>query len=259
MKKVAIVVFLLASSSGCMEQQLRNKTVGLSATTTDLIYIQALDNVARTIDNPSEMPYFDVPANGTAQVQMSLSVTATPQWALATALKGAPFLFTQQAATFNPEQIDNESWQVTPMADPDRLVLMHCAYLRATGHATERSEMLLCEYYHARKAWVDKGIQQLESLDEKGKTAGSPSSKPPLPIHIPYCTFVQQGWYNVGRKCDVPRDACFVGSHGNTYVWVMPGQLDGLTMFALAILDFYNINNPGSGGATHTPATTLSN
>ena len=30
------------------------------------------------------------------------------------------------------------------------------------------------------------------------------------------------GWFHVGRKKDVPRDACYVGRHGQRYVWVGP-------------------------------------
>jgi hypothetical protein len=62
MKNIALLVILAAASSGCMEHQLRDKSIKLTTTTTDLFFMQVLDNVARTIDNPSEMPYFDVPA-----------------------------------------------------------------------------------------------------------------------------------------------------------------------------------------------------
>jgi hypothetical protein len=373
MKKIVFILFLLAGSSGCMEHQLRDKTVTFSTTTTDLFFMQVLDNVARTIEAPDEMPYFNMPAAGTAQIQRSLSLTVTPQWALITAANSFGIghtLFNQTQAAFTPQQIDQESWQVAPMPDPDRLMLMHSAYLRVTGHQTNYSEYLLYEYYRARKAWVDvtikqtdyskdtwdawiqmvkrattvrgllpatadelpttKGITFIESFpltaDEKneykkgkqpsqlaialahdkdyqekkalyevyipptpvssptiivqkddgakapggssgggggGGGSGPPGGggggggKPPLPIDIPYDTFIQQGWYTYGRKCDVPKDACFVGHHGKTYVWVRKDQMDGLNRFTLAILDFYNIGNSGGSNIPQPPPATL--
>jgi len=402
-----------------MEMQLRDKTMNLSATTTDLLYIQVLDNLARTIDNPSEMPFFNVPASGTAQLQQQVSATVTPGWGLF-ASTGA-LLFNSLTGAFSPSQIDQESWQVAPTGDPDRLALMHCAFLKATGHGGPGSETPLLEYYSARDGWVNIGIQQVEfsnsvwdmsrevrrrqnqalstipdmtciqqydwdllrvtdkkywkdhinpltvSIDnfhkhaihylsydqyfrlmlgirlstdpdyqrllskyailvpppsqtamnlivksssdaalsretpaasgnfpdvppnllaEPEATAPSPygsgaagggaggggggsgsgggggagagaGGKAPLPIHIPYYTFLRPGWYCVGCKNNVPKDACFVGHHCNTYVWVTRYQMDGLNKFTLAILDFYNIGNTGGSNIPTPPPATL--
>jgi hypothetical protein len=92
-----------------------------------------------------------------------------------------------------------------------------------------------------------------------GASAGAAGGggKAPLPIHVHYDTFLQQGWYCQGRKCDVPKDACFVGHNCDTYVWVMPCQLDALNKFTLAILDFYNIGNSGGSNLPSPPVSTL--
>lgn len=45
------------------------------------------------------------------------------------------------------------------------------------------------------------------------------------------------GWYRVGRKHDVPKHACFVGSYGDVYVWVEPPGRAGLAEFTLAVLN----------------------
>jgi uncharacterized membrane protein YgcG len=435
---VAVAVCLLVAAGGCMEGQLRNKTVSLSTTSSDLFYIQVLDNLARTIDCPADTPYFDAPAAGTAQIQQSLSITGTPQWGLITmgALAGA-FVFNQVSGAFTPQQIDQESWQVAPVADPDRLVLMHSAYLKVTGHDSPEVESLLREYYGARDGWVDISIQQVhysnsvwdawrtliarqneilgsippwdhlteeqkglckcklwkapycvvsqpvqpidlsscvkdgddaknkakeayelamckyrQDLDaynrnfesraraeranqldlrpelpsdpdlikgqylslalkyelardqafqcakakydilvpapvpvvvpnsggansygagasggsgggggggssSPGGSAGGAGTKPPLPIHVPYEEFLRNGWYCVGQRRDVPRAACYVGHHCDTYVWVMPDQLEGLNNFTLAILDFYNIGNSGGSNIPQPPPATL--
>jgi hypothetical protein len=96
-----------------------------------------------------------------------------------------------------------------------------------------------------------------------GGPSGAPSAasgaggKPPLPIDVPYDTFIHPGWFNVGRRRDVPRDACFVGHHCGTYVWVNRDQLDALNKFTLVILDFNNIQNSGGSNLPSPPPATL--
>jgi hypothetical protein len=49
------------------------------------------------------------------------------------------------------------------------------------------------------------------------------------------------GWYRVGRKHDVPKHACFVGSYGDVYVWVEPPGRAGLAEFTLAVLSLSSL------------------
>jgi hypothetical protein len=64
---------------------------------------------------------------------------------------------------------------------------------------------------------------------------------------------IQPGWFHVGRKHDVPKDACYVGKSGDCYVWVGPEGRDQLTEFTLTVLKFTSLIketqtliNPGS-------------
>ena len=64
---------------------------------------------------------------------------------------------------------------------------------------------------------------------------------------------IQPGWFHVGRKRDVPKDACYVGSCGTTFVWVGPEGRDQLTEFTLTVLkvtslikETQTLINPGS-------------
>jgi hypothetical protein len=61
------------------------------------------------------------------------------------------------------------------------------------------------------------------------------------------------GWFHVGRKRDVPADACYVGRRGDCYVWVGPDGREALTQFTLTVLTFSSLVketqtliNPGS-------------
>jgi hypothetical protein len=301
------LILLASIASGCLEAQVRKKTLDLATTTSDLFYIQVLDNLALIIDTPDAMPYFDTPAAGTVSLQQQISAQVTPEWGAAMMGAGA-FVFQNVIPQVAGSQFCQDSWQISPLADPDRLFLMHCAYRTVIGNQSPECNMVLSEYYQARDAWVELTILQnayslrssqlLEQMSARvdqlaqmapttavpkedielkrlkavynlltdqsklasgysggaspsGGGGGAPSGgasaagKPPLPVHIPYRTFLTQGWFGVGTKKQVPKDACYVGHHCNTYVWVDREHMDGLVKFTLAIIDFYNLNNTG--------------
>lgn len=52
---------------------------------------------------------------------------------------------------------------------------------------------------------------------------------------------IHPGWYGIGRKRDVPGDACYVGHHGDCYVWVCPEGRAELADFTLHILSFASL------------------
>ena len=45
------------------------------------------------------------------------------------------------------------------------------------------------------------------------------------------------GWVHIGCLKDCPKNARFVGRHGNTCVWVTPDGMESLTNLTIAILD----------------------
>jgi uncharacterized membrane protein YgcG len=344
MTRNALVTCILLACSGCLQHQLNTKSLKLTTSSNDLFYGQVLDNIALINDDPTALPYFDTPATGTVQLQQSVSLGYTGTWNIMgdvskAAIAAMPTALGMNALALTPSQADSETWQLNPLADPDRLYLMHCAYRTVLGTATPECDTVLGEYYSARDAWVEISIDQnnfamkqnqilhrmwdnAEKIDSRHQTStdpraelnylrqyytffsppmatvvspqgsttgptiiapggapstsssGSPSAasqsgggggggggggasggKPPLPIHIPYRTFLQPGWFAIGGKHDVPKDACYVGHHGSTYVWVTRDRVDGLAKFTLAILDFYNIGNSGASVPSTPPQT----
>jgi hypothetical protein len=76
-------------------------------------------------------------------------------------------------------------------------------------------------------------------IQQGGGRAGSGAANGesgPLP-NIDYRSFLTRGWFGVGKKKDVPKDACYVAQHGQTYIWVCPSYFDAFSKFTLAILD----------------------
>ena len=91
--------------------------------------------------------------------------------------------------------------------------------------------------------------------------AGAPGDRSPLARNV--CrkietiqrdlARVQPGWFHVGRRRDVPKDACYVGRSGDCYVWVCPDGREELTEFTLTVLklsslikETQTLINPGS-------------
>jgi hypothetical protein len=56
-----------------------------------------------------------------------------------------------------------------------------------------------------------------------------------------YLPALQPGWYGVGHRRDVPRNAEYVGRYGKTYVWVLPENMDQLSRLTLAMLDLETV------------------
>jgi hypothetical protein len=57
------------------------------------------------------------------------------------------------------------------------------------------------------------------------------------PYSVAWASALQPGWFGVGCKRDVPKNACYVGHYCGTYVWVLPENVEMLSMLTLAILD----------------------
>ena len=99
----------------------------------------------------------------------------------------------------------SEQWSLTPLQNPEKLRLMRYAY-----------QLLLdSDLVH-----YDDGEEKLRAFlgDEE------------------FATAIPKGWFCVGKKHDVPRDALYWGCYDDVYVWVMDDQLDGLSRFYLTIL-----------------------
>jgi hypothetical protein len=71
--------------------------------------------------------------------------------------------------------------------------------------------------------------------------------------HLLYISALKPGWFVVGQKKDVPKDACYVGRYCNTYVWVPPENLELLTRLTLAILDIHTYRSTRIGGPRIQP------
>jgi hypothetical protein len=217
----------LAAAGGCQTHLcLQDNTVRTTGTLTDLNYQQVLDNVAMFAANPSAMPSVAVINAGTVTVadQKSLSGNATYAPTLTfgqQAGSGLPIL----SLLFNPSGSRSltENWSLVPVTDIDNLRRIRCAFqlLVLDGGQTTNCDSCL-------------GLLQRFYLGETDR----------MECRVP------RGWYHVGGKKDVPKNACHVGHYCDTCVWVLPEDLEGLTLFTMTVIDL-------ATGKPHAPTKTV--
>jgi hypothetical protein len=217
---------ILPLFGGCaIQRSLCNHTVNTTATLTDLNHRMVLENIAMFVANPSAMPSIAIVNAGTVTVadQKTINVTATV----------APTeTFSQQAGSglpilsmlFNPNfsRSVTENWSLAPVTDIDNLRRIRCAFqLVVAGKETTNCDNcldLLRRFY----------LGETDRMD----------------------CMLPTGWFCTGCKKDVPPKACFVANYCNTWVWVMPEGLEGLTRFTMTIIDL-------ATGKPHAPMKTV--
>jgi hypothetical protein len=226
MVRTALFLCLFSALAGCTSDALRNETVKTTNTLTDLEYQQILDNVARFQDDLDSVPSIAVASSGTVSIsdQAGAGVSPTYSPTLSNAQQGGGALpILSILFPFSAQRAVTENWSLTPITDADNLRHLRCAYrLLVMGEKTPN--YTFC-------------VNQMKEFFA-GEEADLVDYFPP------------RSWYAVGGKKDVPKDACYVGQHGGTYVWVMPGGRNDLALFTMGALDL-------ATGKMRTPQRTV--
>jgi hypothetical protein len=219
-----VVLPLLA---GCQTHvNLRNNSVKTTGTLADLNYQQVLNNVAQFTANPSTMPSLAVFNAGTVTVadQKTANINATGAPTISNAQQagsGLPIL----SILLNPSasRTLTENWSMAPVTDIDNLRRIRCAMQLLVLGGRETTDCNDC-----RKQLERFYLGEFDRME----------------------CLIPMGWYCVGRKHDVPKEACYVAHYDDIYVWVMPQQLEGLTLFTMTVIDL-------ATGKPHAPTKTV--
>jgi hypothetical protein len=159
---------------------------------------------------------------------------------------------------------------MAPVNDATELRLLRIAYRRAHGIPDMPSPEFLNELTHELKdqfasnpdlrneselfySFHAKSSRDARELDARVLTTNDdtvcgpgapPGDRSPLARNV--CrkieaiqgdlARIQPGWFQVGRRRDIPKDACYVGMCGDCYVWVGPDGREQLTEFTLTVL-----------------------
>ncbi len=277
--RLARIIFILglAALAGCTTGRLRQRTINQGRTLPELQYQQVLDNLAQFATNPSALPWHVNLREGTTQLTDSIS--------------GGAALDLGPPVTWFPQLLGSRTavaqWGMSPVISAIELRLLRIAYRRAHGAPDMPTPEFLDELAHELKDQftynadlrnesdlfyqfqgnVSRSSKELDAhviTTNDDTVCGDPEplrDRSPLARNV--CrkvgmiqndlAMIQSGWFHVGRKRDVSKDACYVGKCGNTYVWVGPEGLDQLTEFTLTVLKFSSLIketqpliNPGS-------------
>jgi hypothetical protein len=234
--------------------------INQGSTLPELQYQQVLDNLALFAVNPDALPWHINLREGTSQVTDSLS--------------GGAALDLGPPVTWFPQLLGSRTavaqWGASPVIDATELRLLRIAYRRAHGAPDMPTPAFLDELTHELKdqfasnsdlrnesdvfyqfqSSVSGSYRELDAhviTTNDDTFCGGPDplhDRSPLARNV--CRKVgviqhdlariQPGWFHVGRKRDVPKDACYVGKSGKCYVWVGPEGRDQLTEFTLTVL-----------------------
>lgn len=280
MRAASIGILALVVAPGCTDASLRHSTVKQARTLTEVQYRMVLENLAEMAANPGSMPWHASISGGAAQVADTGQGLFTVG---INAFEIARNSFTNLSPAAQFARTIVEQWTLTPVTEGDTLRLLRIAYRRALGSPEMPSPDLLDDLAHDLKKIIaitedlrtetalfyqGKFAQDKRSFDalsadtdstvgdqpflEPGSDEARLSRKSPLAREVGHeineivdeLAKVHPGWYGVGRRRDVPRDACYVAHHGDVYVWVCPAGVDGLTQFTLSILEIASALQP---------------
>ena len=240
MRFARLIFFVgLAFVTGCTTGRLRQRTINQGSTLPELQYQQVLDNLAQFATNPSALPWHVNLREGTTQVTDSISGGAAVDL-------GPP-------VTWFPQLLGSRTavaqWGMSPVIDATELRLLRIAYRRALGapdmpspefldelahelkdqfasNADLRNESELFYEFQSRASRSSKELDAHVITTNDDTVCGDPEplrDRSPLARNV--CrkigmiqndlAMIQPGWFHVGRKRDVPKDACYVGKCGN--------------------------------------------
>jgi len=245
---MAIIVIPLLLS-GCTNRQLARSMVSQASTVMDIQYQMVLDNIAMIECNPSALPWHVRINDGVVQVNDQGGIAGLGvQWGASPNFTRGPQAsrsVTEQwgaDAVTNPrivkklQDVYREVAGLPP--DPDPLFFQfrldaqssnepHRDRNKAiTDNDTGQEELPPGKLAASDKSYAGPGhAENQDASDEKSKQA------------ITWPEFeIPTGWFHVGHKCDVPHNACYVGSHCDCYVWVTRDGLADFSRFSLIIL-----------------------
>lgn len=210
--KPCLLVLLVLPCTGCTMLSLQRHTLAQANTTPDLRYQEIVDNLAMIAADPSVLPSYSSIFAGSVSVQDQGQLISMTKW---------PFHVGSQAANPIVNRQIYGTWTLDPVEVPEKLDAMRAACQWAIGGAG-----------HVYPASMSLLIRPDEAPPGPERHFGVADRLAKLP----------PAWLCTGRHLDVPKTALYTSHCGDTWVWVNPEGLAGLTAFALIIQDIARIS-----------------
>ncbi len=294
-----LIGLVLLAAGGCTDTQLRISTINQGATLADIQYQMVLRNLATFADNPSAMPWHISITAGTAQVADAGTAHSSFVGNFPAVVLNR---FFEWDPGFSGSRTIVQQWSTNPIVHTDALKVLQMAYRRAYGFQELPDKRLLDDiandikkqimstedlrtetslFYQSQFAKLQKSYDSLRRgtsstvgdqslIPASGESAADPNRQTPLAREVARevndvvedLQMIPTGWFSVGRRHDVPKNACYVAHEGKVYVWVTRDHRDDLSKFTMAILDIATaIQEPETlslqgGGLSFSPGFT---
>jgi hypothetical protein len=257
---------LLIALDGCQALHSERKAVSMANGLSNIQYRQVMDNLALMADNPGALPHFIETDSGKTLTQGTGTSGVGLTWTLFTTAM-TPIFDKTLLSSVNPtatyQQQDIDEWDTTPSLDPIQELVMRALYLKALGACVPGPEAEAAEAfftpnppppYNDPKVWA--AMQALDKKLPPGLAWSLAGYKPEYTLALRQVyDQIGSGWVHVGRCCDAPKDACFVGRHCDTCVWVTRDGMESLTSLTIAILDVATTDTTAQSGKSSKQAS----
>ncbi len=226
--RVMLGILLCAAPAGCAHRQLARSTVQATGTVMDIQYQIVLNNLARLSAHPEAIPSHIDLLDGVVQVSDEASFGTGGGFTTA----GTPFGL-DQSGPAGSRQV-SEQWGTDAVTDPQRLTGLQELYRTALGLPLLPPPNTVA---YLRRIEVERSVGDSNQGDSSPPTkAGSSEEYRSVPIELLLSDVPPPGWFHVGSKKDVPKNACYVGRYKDCYVWVTPDGMPGLSRFTVTVL-----------------------
>jgi len=242
---VRCVVILFSLAAGCQSTQVEKRVTTLVGTVPDLYQDQVLQNLAVLASDSSAVPFFAVPQSGTNTNTRQLQAGYTPGWDLITGASQfvGRYVFDKQTAAISGQISNAQAFQLQPVYDPDKLLLMQIAYRKALGDPTlAEAQLKTLEGFFstAHRSAVFDYYRAITGVSLSCKAPTEPEASccyPDITCGPRDPNPCRAAWLGVSnRKCDT-KGARYVGQYDHSYVWVSDERSGAFRHFTLAILD----------------------
>ncbi|HEY1187354.1 MAG TPA: hypothetical protein VGE74_06830 [Gemmata sp.] len=263
--RAALLPALLIAPAGCAHHSLTRNTVLTTSTVMDIQYRSVLANLAMMSCHPEALPNHVHLADGVVQINDRVGFGQAGGFSAL----GGDFGF-EQFGPSGQRQV-TEQWGTDATTDPERLYDLQSLYRVGLALAPLPPPNAVA-YLRQQKPPGDEKRSGTASDGPSGTTStggsgstlsGSGSSSGGdgrrVPLEVLLTDVPPPGWYHIGRKKDVPKDACFVGRWGDRYAWVTADGVPQLARFTGTVLLVIKLKPGERAGAQSGLAVTSGN
>jgi len=242
--KRVILTGLLTLVAGCQSMLVEQNTVYMAGRLSDIQYGQVMTNLALVADNPAALPHFVLTDSGKTVVQETDQTSGSMAWALV--VYGMPHFGNTLLSNASPAvqyiHQDADEWDGEPALQPVQELLMRDLYHKALGLPQSPGETTLAEWFFSDDPFKDADekalIKEMLKIAKDYELVCSLANAKPAYFQAMHKTYnhIEPCRIHVGKRLDVPKDACYVGHHGHTYVWALKDDMESLTNLTISVL-----------------------